>query len=51
MVMISRMRGEVDVRYVRCVSELNSGRAAVVSSAGWKKIPIKLAKIPEKKER
>lgn len=39
MVMISRIRGEVDVRYVRCVSELNSGRADVVSNA---KIPNKI---------
>ena len=27
------MRGDVDVRYVRCVSELKSGRGDVVSSA------------------
>lgn len=32
-VMISRIRGEVEVRYVRCVSELNRGRGAVVSKA------------------
>jgi hypothetical protein len=39
-VMISRMRGEVEVRYVRWVKELKSGRAEVVSRAacahqGW----------------
>ena len=33
MVMISRIRGEVDVRDVRCVSELKSGRSEFVSSA------------------
>lgn len=33
MTMISRIRGEVDVRYVRCVSELKSGRGELVSSA------------------
>lgn len=33
MVIISRIRGDVEVRYVRCVSELNSGRGDVVSNA------------------
>jgi hypothetical protein len=31
--MISRIRGEVEVKYVRCVSELKSGRDDVVSKA------------------
>ncbi len=31
--MISRIRGDVEVRYVRCVSELNKGNADDVSSA------------------
>ena len=33
MVMISRMRGDVEVRYVRCVSELNKGNGEFVSRA------------------
>jgi hypothetical protein len=45
-VIISRIRGEVEVRYVRCVRELNSGRAAVVSSAN--KIVIKSQKSQKK---
>lgn len=32
-VIISRMRGEVEVRYVRWVRELKSGSGEVVSSA------------------
>ncbi len=32
-VRISRIRGDVDVKYVRCVSELKSGSGEVVSSA------------------
>jgi hypothetical protein len=31
--MVSRIRGEVDVRYARCVRELNRGSAEDVSSA------------------
>ena len=33
MVMISRIRGDVEVRYVRCVKELKSGRGEFVSRA------------------
>ena len=41
MVIISRIRGDVDVRYVRCVSELKRGRDDVVSNAkNIKEIPI-----------
>ncbi len=32
-VRISRIRGEVDVRYVRCVKEFSRGSGDVVSSA------------------
>jgi hypothetical protein len=47
MVIISQICGEVDVRYVRCVSELNKGRANVVSRASTKKNRKKLYEIRE----
>lgn len=45
MVIISRIRGEVDVRYVRWVKELNNGSGEVVSNAAVKsvKIAVKIA--------
>lgn len=49
-VIISRMRGEVEVRYVRWVRELKSGSGEVVSSAvyvaGWLDAGIKCGEAP-----
>ena len=43
-VMISRMRGDVEVRYVRCVKELNNGRGEFVSRAEKAKVSREIEK-------